>query len=144
MIYPQNFEQKIGFDKIKQLIKERCLSPLGLERVDSISFSNKHYIINKQLNETLEFTKIISEEDEFPDNYFFDVRQSVKRIKIDGTYLDESEMFDLRRSLDTIKGIISFLNPADDEDIKYPYLKALTKDIATFPQLISQIGRAHV
>ncbi len=139
MIYPQNFEQKIGFDKIKQLIKERCLSPLGLERVDSISFSNKHYIINKQLNETLEFTKIISEEDEFPDNYFFDVRQSVKRIKIDGTYLDESEMFDLRRSLDTIKGIISFLNPADDEDIKYPYLKALTKDIATFPQLISRI-----
>ena len=139
MIYPQNFEQKIGFDKIRVLLKEKCLSPLGIEKVDSLVFSSDYDFIDKNLNQTLEFTNIIKEEETFPDNYFYDVRQSIKRIRIEGTFLDENELFDLRRSLDTIKGIISFLNPPIDEDIKYPYLKELSKDVATFPNLISRI-----
>lgn len=138
MIYPQNFEQKIGFDKIRQLIQEKCLSPLGIERADEMSFSTSFEFIQSQLFQTEEFVRIIRDEDEFPDNYFFDVRQSIRKIRVEGTYLDESELFDLRRSLDTIRAIIRFLNPEDDE-IKYPHLKELSGNILTFPQLISRI-----
>lgn len=138
MIYPQNFEQKIGFDKIRQLIQEKCLSPLGTERADEMSFSTSFEFIQSQLFQTEEFVRIIRDEDEFPDNYFFDVRQSIRKIRVEGTYLDESELFDLRRSLDTIRAIIRFLNPEDDE-IKYPHLKELSGNILTFPQLISRI-----
>ncbi|MEG1617466.1 MAG: endonuclease MutS2 [Bacteroidales bacterium] len=138
MIYPQNFEQKIGFDKIRQLIREKCLSPLGVERTNEMAFSNKFPLITSQLHQVEEFVRIIQEEDEFPDNYFFDVRPSLKKIRIAGTYLDESELFDLRRSLDTIRAIIRFLNP-DDDETKYPYLKELSGNIAVFPQLISRI-----
>ena len=42
MIYPQNFEQKIGFDQIKLLVKGKCLSPLGEERVENMAFSNNY------------------------------------------------------------------------------------------------------
>ena len=34
MIYPENFEQKIGFDEIRTLLKGRCMSTLGTEWVD--------------------------------------------------------------------------------------------------------------
>ncbi|MEG2180163.1 MAG: endonuclease MutS2 [Bacteroidales bacterium] len=138
MIYPQNFEQKIGFDKIRQLLSDRCLSPLGIERVLDMKFSINYDLIKAQLHQTEEFIHIIQQENEFPDNYFFDVRPALKRIRVEGTFLDESDLFDLRRSLDTIRSIIRFLNPEDGE-ILYPYLQELSGNITVFPQLINRI-----
>ena len=82
MTYPQNFEQKIGFDQIRHLLKEKCLSTLGQERVDEMAFSEAYDEINRRLEEITEFVRIIQEEDEFPDQYFFDVRPSLKRPPI--------------------------------------------------------------
>lgn len=139
MIYPQNFEQKIGFDNIRTLLKEQCLSSLGTERVEKMDFSNHYEEVNKRLNETTEFVRIIQQEDDFPDQYFFDVRPSLKRIKVEGMYLDEQEIFDLRRSLETIQSIIRFLNREEEENSPYPALRMLAGDIFVFPQLIIRI-----
>lgn len=146
MIYPQNFEQKIGFDSIRHLLKEKCLSTLGQERVDEMNFSESFKDINEWLEQVMEFMRIIQEEDSFPDQYFFDVRPSLKRIRVEGMYLDEQELFDLRRSLETIRDIIHFLTltPNDEEQEKenspYPALQKLAGDIIVFPQLITRIN----
>lgn len=145
MIYPQNFEHKIGFDQIRQLLKEKCLSPLGEEKVDNMSFSTRYEEIEEELNQTCEFVRIIEEENNFPDQYFFDVRSSLKRARIEGMYLDEQELFNLRRSLDTIHNIIRFLLNREEADSKsegkplYPSLYRLAGDILSFPQLVSRI-----
>ncbi len=139
MIYPQNFEQKTGFDKIRHLIADKCLSPLGEERVAEMEFSANYKSVTERLQQTEEFLKIINGEDEFPANYFFDVRHSLKRIRPEGTWLDEKELFDLKRSLQTINDIVSFFRPTNDEEIKYPALTELAGDILVFPQLIGKI-----
>ncbi len=146
MTYPQNFEQKIGFDNIRHMLKEKCLSTLGQERVDEMIFSDNYTEICQRLQEVDEFIRIIQEEDGFPDQYFFDVRPSLKRIRVEGMYLEEQELFDLRRSLETIRDIVRFLQRNNDgeEDEEnpspYPALKALAGDIIVFPQLISRIN----
>lgn len=144
MIYPQNFEQKIGFSQIRQLITGKCLSTLGEERVSDMSFSDDFTYINRRLEEVNEFIRIIQEEDAFPDQYFFDVRSSLKRIRIEGMYMDESELFDLRRSLETIHNIVRFLQITEEEeeetDTPYPALRELATDICVFPQLITRIN----
>ena len=148
MIYPQNFEQKIGFDQIRQLLKNKCLSTLGEERVDDMAFSDNYTDINRRLEQVVEFVRIIQEEDSFPDQYFFDVRTSLKRIRVEGLYMDEQELFDLRRSLETIRDIVRFLQQTDDdeeyadgeENSSYPALKELAGDILVFPQLITRIN----
>lgn len=148
MIYPQNFEQKIGFDQIRQLLKNKCLSTLGEERVDDMAFSDDYTDINRRLEQVVEFVRIIQEEDSFPDQYFFDVRTSLKRIRVEGLYMDEQELFDLRRSLETIRDIVRFLQQTDDdeeyadgeENSSYPALKELAGDILVFPQLITRIN----
>ncbi|WP_455587065.1 endonuclease MutS2 [Bacteroides sp.] len=142
MIYPQNFEQKIGFDQIRQLLKEKCLSTLGEERVTDMTFSDQHEKVEELLNQVTEFVRIIQEEDSFPDQFFFDVRPSLKRVRIEGMYMDEQELFDLRRSLETIRDIVRFLNrnaEEEESDCPYPSLKRLAGDIAVFPQLIDKI-----
>ena len=142
MIYPKNYEQKIGFDSIRQLLKEKCLSTLGEQRVEEMSFSNQYETILSRLNETSEFIRIIQEEDNFPNQFFFDIRPSLQRIKVEGMYLDENELFDLKRSLETIRDIIRFLTKeeSEEENLPYPALRQLAGDVMVFPQLIDKIN----
>ena len=148
MIYPQNFEQKIGFDQIRHLLKEKCLSTLGEERVSDMQFSSCFSVVEEQLEQTTEFVRILREEDNFPAQYFFDVRPSLHRIRIEGMYLDEQELFDLRRSLETIRDIVRFLNKGDHDATEngeaqispYPRLHRLAGDITVFPNQIQRIN----
>ena len=140
-----NFEQKIGFDQIRQLLKEKCLSTLGEERVTDMVFSDRFNEVEERLDQVTEFVRILQEEDNFPAQYFFDVRPSLKRIRVEGMYLDEQELFDLRRSLETIRDIVRFLQKSENEEEEettspYPCLKRLAGDITVFPQLIGKIN----
>lgn len=137
--YPSNFEQKIGFDKIRQLLSEKCLSPLGKERIEQATFSDNYETIAQWLEQTDEFLRILKGEDEFPANFFFDVRYSLKRIRPEGTWLDEKELFDLKRSLQTISDIVRFLKPGEDGETRYPALTALAGEVMVFPRLIESI-----
>ena len=150
MTYPDNFEKKIGFDEIRELLRERCLSTLGKDSVDAIAPSSSADEIRRWLREVMEFRRIMEESDDFPLHYFFDVRQAITRLRLEGTHLEESELFDLRRSLDTISGIVRFLcrttngrEGDDDEEMSYlyPTLHDLTRDVATFPQFVTRIDR---
>jgi DNA mismatch repair protein MutS2 len=145
MTYPDNFENKIGFDKIRKLIASRCLSTLGEEKVTEMTFSSDYELLKKQLYQTHEFIRITKEEDDFPTDHFHDVRDALRKIRIEGTYLIEKELFDLRRSLGTINKIVRFFQSSagnSDREGKpeaYPYLQELASGVASFPQLTGQI-----
>lgn len=139
MIYPQNFEHKIGFDSIRHLLSDKCLSPLGREQVEEMEFSSDIRSIEELLAQTEEFVRIIQEEDEFPSNYFFDVRPALKAIRIEGTWLDENTLFDLSRSLKTIQSIVRFFEKEEEGNSPYPHLRELAGEVLLFPQLITRI-----
>ena len=150
MIYPNNFERKLGFDEIRRLLKERCLSTLGKEKVDEIAFSTDADAINEQLAQVREFRRLQEEKDDFPMQYFFDVRPAIMRIRLENTHLEEDEVWDLRRSLETINGIVKYLNDAGEivgdpiahmalAEYKYPALQRLTEGVMTFPAMIRRI-----
>ena len=146
MIYPKNFEQKIGFTEIRTLLRERCLSPLGKERVDEMSFSTDAGQINTWMEEIREFRRIQEGQDDFPLDNFFDVRESVSRIRLEGTHMEVEELFDLKRSLETIIAIVSFLSRGEETEqgeIRHytPALYALADGIATFPILVQRISQ---
>ena len=107
MIYPETFESKIGFDEVRSLLCERCLSSLGKEKVEAVKFTDNVETLNELLTQVREFRRLQEEADNFPLNYFFDVRESVARLRLEGTHLEASELFDLRRSLETIAGIVN-------------------------------------
>ena len=150
MIYPNNFEHKLGFDEIRRLLKERCLSTLGKEKVDEIAFSTDCAEINEWLRQVYEFRRLQQEKDSFPMQYFFDVREAVSRIRLEGTHLEEDEVWDLRRSMETIANMVKYLSDAEEHDTdpvadmaqkeyKYPALQRLTEDVVTFPAMLRRI-----
>ena len=140
MIYPQNFETKIGFGEVRRLLKERCLSTLGKEKVDEMTFSADASEVNEWLQQVREFRRLQTEKDGLQLNYFFDVREAISRIRLENTHLEENELFDLRRSLETIGNIVNFLNKGQEEDSNpYPALHRLAQDVQTFPAMIRRI-----
>ena len=92
VIYPNNFEHKLGFDEIRRLLKERCFSTLGKEKVDEMAFSADGDEVNERLTQVREFRRLKEEKDDFPMQYFFDVREAVTRIRMEGTHLEEDEV----------------------------------------------------
>ena len=143
MIYPKNYESKIGFDEIRHLLKEHCLSSLGKEKVDELTFSDDAVTVNDWMQQIREFRRLMQATEQMPMNYFFDVRESVTRIRLENTHLEEDELWDLRRSLETIGVIVNFLNKnnGDEEfpEYNYPALRQLAKDVQTFPAIIRRI-----
>ena len=162
VIYPNNFERKLGFDEIRRLLKAQCQSTLGQEKVDQMTFSADADVVNELLAQVREFRRLTAEHDDFPMQYFFDVRESIARIRLENTHLEEEEVWDLRRSLETIVGIVRFLSRSEEcgvgsevtqvadkshstlltphsSQYPYPALHRLTEGVVTFPAMLRRI-----
>jgi DNA mismatch repair protein MutS2 len=139
VIYPNNFEQKTGFDKVRALLCKKCLSAMGEERAEEMKFSTDFDLVSTHLDQTEEFIHIMNGDRDFPVSYFYDLRPSLRRIRPEGTFLDEKEMFDLKRSLGTVGDIARFFNTNDNSGAQYPALSILTEDLPLFPKIISEI-----
>lgn len=139
MIYPQNFEEKLGFDQIRKLLAQKCLSTLGEERIENMTFSTDYKQISFLLKQVTEFVNLIQSEEAFPHQNFYDVRSALKRVRIEGLYMEEKELYELKRVLETIKDIVHFLRPKEDEPALYPHLYTLCDEIEYFPFLIKKI-----
>ena len=145
MIYPQDFESRIEFDAVRRMLKELCLCGLGRERVDEMSFMTDYVSVDTRLNEVVEFIRLVQVEDCFPSDFYFDVREPLQRIRIEGMYMSADELFSLRRSLDTIGRMLSILrkqsgdSAAGDDNPLYPSLRALAGDVEAFPRIVRDI-----
>lgn len=148
MIYPDNFEHKIGFNDIKTLLKGRCISTLGTEWVDNrLGFMTEYRDVCEALAQAAEFARLMETEEDVYEENFFDVRQALLRIRPARTYMEELELFDLKRSLKTILDLTLFLrreseNNSDDasgDSAAYPALARMAEGVAVFPDIIRRI-----
>ncbi|MFA8450842.1 MAG: endonuclease MutS2 [Bacteroidales bacterium] len=127
MIYPQNFEEKAGFDKIRALLKDYCYSDLGISFVEKIRFSNRHDYIIKLLEQTNEFKEILMFEESFPNKNYINMEPELNRLRLDGTFIEQGKLLDLKASLTTILEALRFFKNCDPE--KYPQLILLSSGI---------------
>ena len=146
MIYPQHFEQKIGFTEIRQLLSNHCLSSLGRSRVEQMTFLTKNDEIRLLHQQVQEFRRIMAEVTELPEQDFFDLRPTIQRIRIEGVHLDEKELHNLYLSLRTLHSWIDILREEEEEETVlhlkgsgegalYPALFKLTEGVFTFHSL---------
>ena len=142
MIYPGNFESKIGFLSVRKEINARCISTLGQHCCELMRFSTRLDEVRLWLNQTNEFLSILQSKREFPLNYFFDMRATIKAIGVPGSHLSAESLFNLQRSLSTVNEIGRFFERSEDGDTTpYPNLARLAKSMQSFPDIVTEIGR---
>ncbi len=104
-----------------------------------MQFSTSFEEIDRRLSQTDEFIRILQEEDSFPTDHFYDVRPVLRRLHVEGSWIDQNALLELRRSLQTIYGIVAFLRRDEDGNPKYPHLLALAGNVVVYPDLIKKI-----
>jgi DNA mismatch repair protein MutS2 len=136
-IYPEHFEEKIGFDRIRTMLFNKCLSTMGKEWVEDMQFGHDYDLISRQLGEVNEFLRIVREVENFPSAHFYDLRSALNKIKVEGRFLEPEELFDLKRSLESLRSIVQFFNK--QEDAVFPFLKKKTERVLIFPYIYDRI-----
>ncbi|MFY7887619.1 MAG: endonuclease MutS2 [Spirosomataceae bacterium] len=124
MLYPQNIEQKLGFDKIRERLNELCVSPLGRAFVNKIRFSDNYDLVQKMVRQVAEMKDIMNYEPQaFPSQNYLDVTQQLAKAAIEGAFLSEEEFYDVKLSLRTIQECLRFFDNKEPE--QYPTLREL-------------------
>ena len=121
-IYPENFESKIGFDRMRNLIAERCLSDGGEHYAARMRFSDKPEVVGRMLRQTNEFKTLLLMETGFPARNYIDLSPVIRHLSVEGTSISVEELFDLHLSLQSIFQTQYFISRRAE---KYPELKAL-------------------
>ena len=124
MYYPSNIESKIDFSVIREELQRRCASPLGREQVDAMRMETDFETVQRLLSLTDQMR--LAQADpmlSFPRGDINDVRECVARIRVEGLFLDEAELDDLRHTLAFAVELEQFFAGLDER--KYPLLKEL-------------------
>lgn len=136
-IYPSSFEEKIGFDRIRSQVADMCFCPLGKKKTIDVQFSNDFDLVQEWIEQTAEMKTICLMEESFPVDGYADATPFLERIKREGSWLDETELFTLRKSIDAIKALTTFFRKG--ETPKYPHLTRLAEDVDYFPFVAQRI-----
>lgn len=126
MIYPDTLEQKLGFDVIRQRIRSYCFSDSGAEWVERMKFSTDAEFIRILLRQSIEFKQILEKGESFPSSHFYDATEWLKRIALEGNYLDGADFLKLAYALETVNGARQFLSKAKE---LYPQLWRLAEPL---------------
>lgn len=142
MYYPSNIESKIDFSVIREELQRRCASPLGREQVDAMRMETDFETVQHLLSLTDQMR--LAQADpmlSFPRGDINDVRECVARIRVEGLFLDEAELDDLRHTLAFAVELEQFFAGLDER--KYPLLKELggLGSLGVLGNLVKEIDR---
>ncbi len=138
MIYPEDLESKLGFDQIREKLKAYCLSDGGSAWVDNMRFSSNADFIGVLLRQNLEFRQILEKRENFPSRHFYDGQDWLKRISLEGNWLEAEDFLHLAYALQTILDCKDFLNKSKEY---YPELYRLSEPVALGGVLIAEVHR---
>lgn len=137
MIYPVDFETKLGFDQVRARLENYCLSSLGLRRVEQMAFSTDYNQIIVLLRQNLEFKKILEKGEPFPYSNYFDPTDLWSTVALEGSFLEEDIFRQLILALQTIFDAIALLGRQREE---YPHLYQLAEPVALQKRVLTQLA----
>lgn len=136
MLYPENCEERLGFNEVRQMVRQHCLSTMGQNLVDKMQVMAKHDQIDKFLRQTKEFKSILENQEPLQISAFFDIKILADKIRVEGSYLIEDELFKIYTSLQTVFAVIRFF---DDRKDVYPSLEALFEHLPIERNILRKI-----
>lgn len=140
MIYPENFEEKIGFDKIRELLREKCHSPMGKEQVDQMQMTTDVKTINREVRLTAEIVRLRAEDGESVMRIeVADMRERLRRLRTIGMVIETEEAAELRKTLETLSETTAYIRGKEEEEC--PILKEETANVENHDDVIRRINR---
>ncbi len=138
MRYPHDIEEKLGFDKVRGMLRGRCAGELGRQLVDKLKFSTNDALIRKLCGQTEEYMKMVQNAEPLPALSYPDIENELKKLPLQGGFLEAHEIYAILKTLKTLHEWEAFLRKRKDA---YPVVAALAQNILIDEALINAIER---
>lgn len=132
-------EEKLGFNKIRELVAAECSNALAVRMTQEMSFSNNYDRVVRDLQQTEEFRQILVLENSFPSQDFIDLTEALTRLRVGNTVIELQALFDLKCSLHTIGECLRFL--LRDDPVRYPQLYELAHHVELDPGITKALNK---
>ena len=139
VIYPSNFEDKIGFSAIREQVVALCTMQHARDLLASEGFTNVLRELERRHNLAEEMRQILLTEREAPTEEFCDIAEIVEKAKVEGTFLEVAEVVQLGKALISAGDFVQFLHKSDTE--RYPTLTSLAKPVKALWHIVADIRR---
>jgi DNA mismatch repair protein MutS2 len=139
LIYPANYEEKIGFDYIREMLVSYCISEMGIEEATELHFCSEVETITRKLHQIDELMQLSQTGIPFPIRDYNDLRPEFHRIRIEGTVISLESLFDFKPSLRALQQILKFTTSENAAD--FHELCALSEGIHIESQLFKEVER---
>lgn len=145
MIYPEDFESKVGFDSVRNLISRHCLSRMGRDQVAAMSFSSNIDDIRRLLAAVAEMKAVLAAESDVPLGSLHDVAPWLAEIRARDSYMTADRLYKLYAVLESMVEVRNFFSgsdsDADDGKPRWPVLSERFSSLRLFPDITSEISR---
>ena len=131
-------EAKLGFDRVRSAISDRCSTDYASARVEEEQISRDPSEIRRRLGLTDEMRLILMFEDSFPTSGYIDCIPFLEILRSEGSNIDLLSLGKLRTMLETLRKIAIFFDGVKDG--VYPLLKKMTLHLETFPAVLTGIN----
>ncbi|MFR9565259.1 MAG: Smr/MutS family protein [Rikenellaceae bacterium] len=140
MIYPHNFEQKLGFDRLREQVAAKCTIASAVKRLEGESFSTDESEITRRLELCDEMRTMLMMESGFPRGGYYDIEAIVNKISIIGSFLDVEQIVALRSSLIAVDAITLYIRKrAEDSPERYRALRRHCEGMSSFASIVMMI-----
>ena len=136
MIYPANFEQKIGFDRLREQVAALCTMRAARGKLAEETFSASAREIGRRLELADQMRLLLDMEHDFPGGEYPDVDHVVAKLRVEGTFLDVGEVVTLHRALSLVGSVVAFILTREGQ---YPALYARSRGVEAFPGIVQRI-----
>ncbi|MCC5928510.1 MAG: Smr/MutS family protein [Cyclobacteriaceae bacterium] len=136
MLYPRHLEEKLGFNEIRNAIRQACCGPSGEACVEQMQFSPKLAQVERFCRQTDEYVYMLKSGSAFSVQPYRSIDEYFGRIRVEGLFLQSEELHEIRLVLKMIAGAVSFLSEHDET---YPLLFALVQKINIDTQIVRNI-----
>lgn len=144
MIYPSDFEAKIGFSSLRQLLISKCIGSAGKALAESLYFSSDFSLVSKWLHQTSEMKALIESGSDYPRPQFYDIAPTLNRIRAVGAYAEPAQLMNIYKSMVAFHDVRAFFTrqSGDSSRPQFPYLAEVFSPLSEFPSLCSLISRS--
>jgi len=137
--YPENFETKIGFDRIRESVSKLCLSESARQMLDEQGYLTDYELIREKLLRTKECMVMMGEE-EFTIEPYPDITHALAKLTVTGSFLELEEVSALRKNLDAVRNILNFFKKTDRQE-KFPAIFGMSRDVKIYPFILERIDK---
>ncbi len=136
MIYPPSFEQKIGFDRLREQVAALCTMRAARGLLAAEGFTTSAREIVRRLSLADEMRLLLEMNPDFPGGDYPDMDHVVAKLRVEGAFLDVEEVVTLRRALAMVGQLVAFIGARGQQ---YPALYDLTRGVEAFPAIVQRI-----